>query len=503
MNQRKIGIVLSYFYTILHIIINLIYVPLLLRLIGKTEYGLYQMVGSMMAYITIMESLLSSGILRYYCKYHNLNNEEKKENILAISQKIYRILSLIMIGLGFLFICIFRKTYINSLNSLELFHATIMMGLLIINIVINLNTYIYTAAIIANEKFIFIRLVSILTTLLQPILVIILIERKPYAVFVIIVQLITNFFICVLKKYYCVNRLKVKVKYHKKDVEFMKHLFTFSMGIFMAAIADQIFWKADQLIIGKILNTEYVAIYAIGAQIYLNYPAVGTAISGVFMNRLSELYDKEKNIKKVSDLFIRVGRLSFILLMFVLTAFTLYGKEFIYIWTGSEYEEAYYIALVVMIPFTIDIMQNLGLSILQIMNKYSFRGKMYLFMAVLNIISTIWLVKYLGIIGAAISTSFSMLIGNGIIMNYYYRKIGLDINSFWKEILKIFPSVIISLLIGYLVSLLEITNKYMSFIFHIIEYTIIYFLFIFYFGTNQYEKNLAYKALIKMKILKY
>ena len=502
MNQRKIGVILSYFYTILHIITNLIYVPLLLKLIGKTEYGLYQMVGSMMAYITIMESLLSSGILRYYCKYNNLKDEEKKENILAISQKIYRILSLIMIGLGFLFIYIFRKIYINNLNSLELFHATIMMVLLIINIVINLNTYIYTAVIIANEKFIFIRLVSIFTLLLQPILVLIVIERKPYAVYVIIIQLITNFFICILKKYYCINRLKVKVKYHKKDIEFVKHLFTFSAGIFMAAIADQIFWKADQLIIGKLLNTEFVAIYAIGAQIYLNYPAIGTAISSVFMNRLSELYDKEKNIKEISDLFIRVGRLSFILLMFVLTAFILYGKEFIYIWTGSEYEDAYYIALVVMIPFTIDIIQNLGLSILQIMNKYSFRGKMYLFMAILNIISTIWLVKYMGIIGAAISTSFSMLIGNGFIMNYYYRKIGLDINNFWKQILRITPSVIISLLIGYLVSLLEIPNKYISFTLHIIEYVIIYFVFVYCFGTNQYEKNLIYKILIKLRILK-
>lgn len=136
------------------------------------------------------------------------------------------------------------------------------------------------------------------------------------------------------------------------------------------------------------------------------------------------------------------------------------------------------------------------------MNKYSFRGKMYLFMAILNIISTIWLVKYMGIIGAAISTSFSMLIGNGFIMNYYYRKIGLDINSFWKQILRITPSVIISLLIGYLVSLLEIPNKYISFTLHIIEYVIIYFVFVYCFGTNQYEKNLIYKILIKLRILK-
>ena len=53
-NQRKIGIILSYIYTATHVVVNLLYVPLLLRTIGQSEYGLYQLVGSLIAYISIM-----------------------------------------------------------------------------------------------------------------------------------------------------------------------------------------------------------------------------------------------------------------------------------------------------------------------------------------------------------------------------------------------------------------------------------------------------------------
>lgn len=499
MSQRKIGIILSYFHTFLHIIVNLLYVPLLLKTIGRNEYGLYQMVGSLMAYITIMETLLSSGILRYYCKYNNLGDESKKENILAISQKLYRILSLIVIFLSCCFGVVFYKFYKDTLTILELRHSIVMIGLLIINVVINLNNYVYVAVIIANEKFLFIRLLSIITTIFQPIIVLFLIRQKPNAVSVIFAQLLINIFICFLRKYYCKSKLAIKIKYHKKDNEFIRQLFSFSLGIFLATIADQIFWKSNQLIIGKMLDINFVAIYAIGAQIYLNYPAVGTAISGVFMNRLSELYDKEHNMDKISELFIKVGRLTFIILSLVLTTFVLYGQEFINIWAGNEYQEAYYIAIIIMIPLTVDVMQNLGLSILQITNKYSFRGKIYLFMAFLNILFSIFFIKYYGIIGASISTAISMAIGNIIIMNYYYYKvINLDIKLFWLQIMRILPYIFIVFIFGKVISFLVIGNEIKNFLLHIFIYGGLYIIFIYKFGMNNYEKGLVQRAIQKV-----
>ena len=106
-NQRKIGIILSYIYTATHVVVNLLYVPLLLR----SEYGLYQLVGSLIAYISIMESLLSAGVVRYYCKYKNENNQEKMENVLAISQRIYSFFALIVCVCGVVLIFVFKSVY--------------------------------------------------------------------------------------------------------------------------------------------------------------------------------------------------------------------------------------------------------------------------------------------------------------------------------------------------------------------------------------------------------
>lgn len=497
-NQRKIGIILSYIYTATHIVVNLLYVPLLLRTIGQSEYGLYQLVGSLIAYISIMESLLSAGVVRYYCKYKNENNQEKMENVLAISQRIYSVFSLIVCVGGVVLIFIFRSLYSTSLTSFEMLESIIMLLLLIVNIVINIMNYVYVAVITANEKFIFLKVISILSTIVQPALVYVLITKYPYAIVIVVSVVLINFIVAFVRKTYSKKVLKATIHYHGKDSEFVKGLFQLSSTILFALIADQIFWKADQLVIGKILNTSAVAVYSVGSQIYMNYTPLGTAISSVFMSKLSKLYDVEKDMQSISELFIRVGRIAFLFLGLVLCGFILFGQDFILLWAGEGYKEAYYVAVIIMIPLTVDAMQNLGLTILQIMNKYSFRGKMYFVIAIINIITTVFLVKTIGIVGAAISTAASMAIGNGVIMNFYYNKLGLNMLEFWKEIVKFLPAVAIALVGGVFLKKIYFANAAVSLVFHIVSFVIIYAFSIFIFALTRKERALILKETIRL-----
>ena len=497
-NQRKIGIILSYIYTATHVVVNLLYVPLLLRTIGQSEYGLYQLVGSLIAYISVMESLLSAGVVRYYCKYKNENNQEKMENVLAISQRIYSVFSLIVCVCGVALIFAFKSLYVSSLSPFEMQESIIMLVLLIANIIINIMNYVYVAVITASERFIFLKVISILSTIVQPALVYLLIKKYPYAIVIVISVVLINLLVAFVRRIYSKKVLNATIHYHGKDSEFVKGLFQLSSTILFALIADQIFWKADQLVIGKVLNTSAVAVYSVGSQIYMNYTPLGTAISSVFMSRLSKLYDVEKDMQSISELFIKVGRIAFLFLGLVLCGFILFGQDFIELWAGEGYKEAYYVAVIIMIPLTVDAMQNLGLSILQIMNKYGFRGKVYFAIAIVNIITTVLLVKTVGIVGAAISTAISMAIGNGVIMNFYYSKLGLNMRKFWKEIIKFLPAVVIALIGGIFLQKIYFANAAISLVFHIVSFVIIYASSIFIFGLTKKEKALIFKETIKL-----
>ena len=101
MNQRKLGIFFSYLNIALHAVIGFLYVPILLHYIGKSEYGLYQLMGSLIAYFSIMDFGLSAAVIRFYAKYKALKDSIGMENILAISVRGYGAVTVLALAIGF------------------------------------------------------------------------------------------------------------------------------------------------------------------------------------------------------------------------------------------------------------------------------------------------------------------------------------------------------------------------------------------------------------------
>lgn len=500
MNKRQKGAVLSYINTFVQIFVSLVYVPILLRSIGDQEYGLYQLLASIIAYLSVMETSLSASIMRFYCKYKSLGQTEEMENTLGTSRLIFWGITAVIAAATAVIYVFFEPVFGASLGPGEIREGKILLILLMINVMININNYNYVAVINANEQFAFLKLLGIVSQLVQPLVVLIVIRHAPYALTVVIIQVTVNLMVAVLRQWYARVKLRARVKLHRLDKKLMRSMLIFSAGIILAAAADQIFWKTDQIILGQMYGTAIVAVYSIGSQIYLAYMPLGMAVSSVFMPRLSGIYENEHNMEKISELFIKVGRITFYVLALVLSGFFLYGKEFIRWWAGDGMTEAYYVAIIVMVPFTIDLIQNLGLTILQVVDKYAFRAKIYFLVAVLNILTTILLAKQFAGIGAAVSTGVSMFVGSGLIMNWYYgKKIGLNIAGFWKNIAPIALGTAAAAALGFAVKMIFPAESIFSLILQILLYCIIYAGAMWIGCLNQYEREIVRKILGKLK----
>ena len=179
MSERKIGVILSYVYTISQVLVNFIYIKLLLSIIGQSEYGLYQIVASLIAYLKIMQSGLSVGVSRFYCVYRANDDKKNMENTLAIAQRIFYILSVIVFFLGIVLIFVVKEFYKSSFTPMELYESQIMMGILIVNMIVDINNIVYVVSITAEEKFTFLKVMDLLSVLVQPIVVLLVLYRIP------------------------------------------------------------------------------------------------------------------------------------------------------------------------------------------------------------------------------------------------------------------------------------------------------------------------------------
>ena len=247
-----------------------------------------------------------------------------------------------------------------------------------------------------------------------------------------------------------------------------------------------------------------MAIYNIAAQINTIYLSFSTAISGVLLPRITQMETNKATNQDFTEFFIKVGRIQYIIMGLIITGFVLVGKEFMIIWQGEEYLQSYYIACVLMLPVTVPLIQNAGISILQAKNKHKFRTIVFSLIAILNVCISIPLAKIYCGIGTAIGTAISLIIGQIIIMNiYYYKKIHIDIPRFWKEILKMTIPVVIAFIIGIGLNRILMANNYFILLIKIIIYTCVYTFLVWKLGMNDYEKGVflqpAKKIINKIK----
>lgn len=432
--RRQRGVIVSYAYTVVQVAVNLAYVPLLLSVIGRDEYGLYQLVGSIMAYIVSINSVLSAGVARYYGIYKAAGDERMMESTLAMARRIYLILSVVAIAVAALLVPVLRSVYAGSFSAAQLDELAAMVMVLAVNTAVTFNNTVSIAAINANERFVFLKGTQLLTLVVQPVLVLALGSIFHNALVITIVVLSMNALCAALQRLYADNILHVRATFHGWDKGLLKGLFAFSVGIVMVTVADQVFWNSGKLIVGYFNGAGTVAVYGIGAQIYSTYMSAGMAISGVFFQRVSDLVCSG-DLGEVSALFARVGRVAFAVLFLILGGFLVLGRDFVSLWAGQGYGDAFWVAVAVMIPLTVDLIQNLGLTILQVMNRYAFRGKVYLALAAVNILVSVFVVPRWGTVGSAVSSGVCMFLGNGIVMNWYYQaRAGLDMKLFWREV---------------------------------------------------------------------
>lgn len=492
MNERKKGAVLSYIQVVLSVIVSIVYVPVLLKYLGQSEYGLYQIVGSFFTYISVFESCMSTGVLRNYCNALGKKNSEDASETLSMAKVIYKIMAVLMLFIGLIVLLVFRIFYASSFSESELNESSMILILLFGNMVATLLGSVYLTVLTGNEKFTFLKMLAIVIQVIQPIMVILCVIRIPYAITVSAVMVLLNVFSVLMRYIYVTRKMKIKITKREKNVIIIRDIIGLSATILLGCIADQIFWKTDQVILGKIFSTATVAVYSVGAQIYIMFMQFGTQIASVFYPKVSILYQEDNGNEKVSNLFVRIGRVTFMIIMLILSGFIVFGKEFLILWVGNGYTEAYYVAIVVMVPFSIDLAQNLALAILQVKKQYAFRAKIYLLSAIINIITTVLFSINFGIIGAAISTGLSMLITSGVIMNWYYlKRADLDIIKFWKESFPVITLGFFMVFVTYWIKRCIVIklNSIVSFGIQVLIFTVVYLILMYIFIMKIEEKN--------------
>lgn len=501
-SQLRIGIILNYVNLALSGVIPLLYTPVMLRILGQEEYGLYKLSGSITSYLGLISFGLGAAITRYLIKAQIEQGEEEERKVLGLFVKIFRIIALITIGAGIALALNIGIWYSESLTPGHLFQMRILVILFAANTAVNFYSAPYISIVNAYERFLFLQLMAILGTCLAPLLNLIALFLGYASIGLAVSSLIATIAFRIAFYVYVNRIMGIRPIFAKMPKPYIKEVLSFSFWIFLSGVTNQLYDATDTAMIGAmpLLGATAVAVYNIGMTFNSMICSINTGISSLLIPKANKMAIGGCNPSELTDTAIRMGRIQALIISLFIFGFVTFGRQFIHFYAGDGYAESYWIAVVCMIPCSIPLVQSFCLNIMIARNKNKFRALTYLFIAVINVIATWYMLRIMGVLGGAFASAVSLIIGHGFIMNWYYSsRLNLGMLKFWKEICKVFlPAVVLSaayIVLGHYIDYYRLPVLTCF----IILFALCYCLIQWYLVMNKYEKTLILDLMRKNK----
>lgn len=500
-SQLRVGAVMSYINMALGSLIPMFYTPVMLNLLGQSEYGLFKLASTVTSYLGLISFGIGSAVVRYLVKYRAEGDKDGEERMFGLFNIIFLVISAITLVVGVVIAFNVGLIYGQSLSNEQLFEMTILVLILTINTAICFSATPYTAVVTCHERFIFLQIINIITTVLTPIANLFVLFLGFKSIGMVASSFALTIVIRIVYIIYVKSSIGIKPRYKNMPTYLVKELLIFSFWIFVSNVVNQLYNATDTVIIGAVpaLATVGVAIYNVGATFTNMMQSFTTGINSVLTPKINTMVFTGSSNAELTDMVIRFGRLQAYIVALVCSGFIAFGQQFIKLWAGSDYSEAYWVCLATMIPICIPLVQSVALNIIVAQNRHRFRSLVYLGIAIVNVIGTILCVNQFGIIGAAVVSGVAYIIGPGLILNWYYwKKIGLEIPRFWKEIVKLFiiPTIMAAVTI-FILNFVTL-DKWITLLIGIIIYTLVFAIVNWFIVMNDYEKDIFRGPVLKI-----
>lgn len=493
-SKKRTGIILGYVLVVVETISGLLFAPILLHNLGSEEYGLYRLIVSWVSIISILDFGLGGTITRYVVKYRSEGDRSSEESFLGMAFVVYSVLSaaVVVVGVGASF---FLPEISGSIDQTQYGKTQTAFVFLVLKTSILLLNHAFTGWYTAYECFAFNRILAIGNILLRLCLVAFLLPRYPSLFTVVVVDFALTIVQLLLNIAFSKRMFRIFPKFREWNTQLFKEVIRFTLALFLASAVNQFNSNVDGIVLGMFSTTVVVGLYSCVMQIYTMYSCLSTTIQEVYLPSISTVVFKNVDDDEITKSLIVPSRIQIIILLMALEGYVLFGKQFLNVWIGqsyspSEIELCYITGIILMASSTVQLFQNTTTCVLKAKNMLMGKVVITSISTLFNLIITLVLVPYYGMLGAAIGTAVSMILGYGVAVNAYYKyRVGIDTRMYFHNSLsKLWYAEPLAFLSGSLINRLLPDSTALLFAKGFL-FVVSYSLIIGIFGLTQKERS--------------
>lgn len=471
----------------------------LLRLLGDTEYGIYQTVAAFANYLILLEFGVGTVMVRNIsmCRGRDASEEEIQRNI-TTNWTLTGVLAVILLAVSVLFYCAIPEIYAKSMTPEQIRHGQQIFAVSVAHLLTTFLIHTVNAIVLSFEDYTFGSMQSIVRTMSRTVLLLVLMALVRNAVVIAAVDAVLGVTCLMTSCRYCRKKLNIRLRFGKCDPVILRASAPLALAVFMQGIVNQANNNVAKVLVGVFLSPESVSLYSVALYIYSIFLSLVNVASAMYVPAMTQKVGRGLKGRELAKELIPPCRLTALLGGLVLFGFIALGGQFIEILYGKDYLIAWPIAIILMTPAYIDTVVDVMVHVLNAMNKRMVRSVVLVLTTALNIILTVICLKRWGIFETAIATAVCTLVGPVLIMNLYYTKV-VKIPMLWL-FWQAFRGILVYLILGCAAAMAVgslIGNIYVSFLIGGITFVAIALGGYFLFGINEDEKKIVKRWLRK------
>lgn len=431
LNNRKTGIALSYLANILSMICGIYLSRFLLLQLGDTDYGIYQTVSSFASYLVLLEFGTGTVMTRNIasCRGRRASKEEIDRNLSTIWTATH-----VLAGIIFIFAAAFYFgidfIYSGTMTPDQTAYAKKIFLFVVVYLISGFYMQTLDGIVLGYEKYSFVSVQNIVKTVLRTALLIGLILCVKSSVVIAIVDAAVNVFLIVYIIFYCKKKLSANFSVGNFDKAIFRSALPLCLALFLQTVVNQANNNVDKFVIGIMISPEAVTLYSIALYIFSVFSTLTTIPLSMYAPQVAMDMNRGVTMPELSKRLVPSCRLVSVIGGSVFFGFIACGRQFISFFYGADKTEAWIIAIILMAPMYINMINGVLVNVLNQLNKRMVRSVALLATTAANIVLTVWWINVWGMIGAAIATALCTVIGQVVVMNIYYAK-NLKIRVFY------------------------------------------------------------------------
>ncbi|MBR6514782.1 MAG: oligosaccharide flippase family protein [Clostridia bacterium] len=497
--SRGRGIILSYGFIFCNMICGLFLSSFLLRQLGDTEYGLYQTISAFATYLVMLEFGTGTVMCRNIAVCRNSEDKDRLKNNISTIWYLTVFLSLVIVAVSAVFYINIGNIYANTMTAGQIASGKNVFIVITAFLVFSFYTQTANGILMGFEDYTFSQVMKLVKLISRTALLVALILFKPYAILIALVDAGIGLIVLVVTLIHCIKNYGVRFRLRDFDKKILWDSAPLCLALVIQSFVNQANNSVDKFLIGIMMSIESVAVYSVAQYIYQVFSSVTTTPISMYLPKVAKDITSGYEGKQLTDSLVQPCRLVVLLGGMIVGGFFAVGKQFIMLVYGTDKQEAWLYALIIMIPMFINMSNGILINVLDVLKKRLMRSCVLFFTTVLNIVLSILLMKAWGMIGAVIATAVSTFIGQILVMNIYYaKKINIKVMYLFGRIYSgILPIIIIASVASYFVAKF-ISNNTLSMLTGGALFLFVTLICCMIFGFNDYEKNLV-KRLLKIK----